>query len=343
MAVVYRQVDFMRHEDPRLRPGTAGLHSPAGRDAGLLSGPEGGAPPEPARPRRDRDEPGPDLPIRQLLGRGVGRQGPREPASSSGPQSPISIIRRRWGSTWPRAGPFRREFATDEGGAFLVNEEVARLMGLTAAGRGRQALQLPGHPGAHRRCDEELSLHARPEPARAHGRHRHAQRPSASPSCAWAAGTSPAALWPGRGRLAGASIRVIPSNTGSSTTIMTQSYRAVRANGGDPQVVRRAGRGRRLPGPFRAWPRSWPSSGSKEVGVRKVLGASSGQVVVLLSRNSPSWVLLANLVAWPAAYFALAVVAAEVPFPDRLFAPALSSWPGPRRSVIALLTVSGQA
>lgn len=42
---------------------------------------------------------------------------------------------------------------------------------------------------------------------------------------------------------------------------------------------------------------------TKEIGIRKVLGASTGHVVVLLSREFIKWVLLANIVAWPLAWF----------------------------------------
>ena len=44
---------------------------------------------------------------------------------------------------------------------------------------------------------------------------------------------------------------------------------------------------------------------TKEIGVRKVLGASSLNVYTLLSGEFLRWVLLANLVAWPAAYYAM--------------------------------------
>lgn len=40
----------------------------------------------------------------------------------------------------------------------------------------------------------------------------------------------------------------------------------------------------------------------KEIGIRKVLGASAPQVTALLSMNFLKWVLLSNLFAWPAAY-----------------------------------------
>ncbi len=41
---------------------------------------------------------------------------------------------------------------------------------------------------------------------------------------------------------------------------------------------------------------------TKEIGIRKVLGASSPGVAWLLSREFTRWVLSANLIAWPAAY-----------------------------------------
>ncbi len=42
---------------------------------------------------------------------------------------------------------------------------------------------------------------------------------------------------------------------------------------------------------------------TKEIGIRKVLGAKASEIVVLLSKDFSRWVLLANLFAWPAAYF----------------------------------------
>ncbi len=44
---------------------------------------------------------------------------------------------------------------------------------------------------------------------------------------------------------------------------------------------------------------------TKEIGIRKVHGASDLSILKLLSRESVGWVLMANLIAWPAAVFAM--------------------------------------
>lgn len=44
---------------------------------------------------------------------------------------------------------------------------------------------------------------------------------------------------------------------------------------------------------------------TKEIGIRKVLGASISGIVILLSKDFLKWVLVANLIAWPLAYFAM--------------------------------------
>ena len=44
---------------------------------------------------------------------------------------------------------------------------------------------------------------------------------------------------------------------------------------------------------------------TKEIGIRKVLGASVPAVVALLSKEFISWVALANLIAWPVAYIVM--------------------------------------
>jgi putative ABC transport system permease protein len=44
---------------------------------------------------------------------------------------------------------------------------------------------------------------------------------------------------------------------------------------------------------------------TKEIGVRKILGASTSNIYLLLSREFLTWVVLANIVAWPAAYYVM--------------------------------------
>jgi putative ABC transport system permease protein len=44
---------------------------------------------------------------------------------------------------------------------------------------------------------------------------------------------------------------------------------------------------------------------TREIGIRKVLGASASGIIVLLSREFMKWVVLANVIAWPIGYFAM--------------------------------------
>jgi len=42
---------------------------------------------------------------------------------------------------------------------------------------------------------------------------------------------------------------------------------------------------------------------TKEIGIRKVLGASIGKIILLLSKEFIAWIIIANIVAWPFAWF----------------------------------------
>ena len=44
---------------------------------------------------------------------------------------------------------------------------------------------------------------------------------------------------------------------------------------------------------------------TKEIGVRKVMGASKSGIFVLLARSFIQWVIAANLIAWPVAYYVM--------------------------------------
>jgi len=43
----------------------------------------------------------------------------------------------------------------------------------------------------------------------------------------------------------------------------------------------------------------------KEIGIRKVLGASVPGIIMQLSRGFTKWVVLANIIAWPIAYYSM--------------------------------------
>jgi len=81
---------------------------------------------------------------------------------------------------------------------------------------------------------------------------------------------------------------------------------------------------------------------TKEIGIRKVLGASAGRIVWLLTRQFTRWVLAANLIAWPAAYFLMKNWLQDFPYRVALGAPLFLLAAG-GALVIALLTVGWQA
>jgi predicted permease len=81
---------------------------------------------------------------------------------------------------------------------------------------------------------------------------------------------------------------------------------------------------------------------TKEIGIRKILGASASKIIFLLSKQYIKWVLAANLIAWPAAYFLMNFWLQDFPYrinlgiPIFLLAAVLSL-------LIAQLTVGFQA
>jgi len=81
---------------------------------------------------------------------------------------------------------------------------------------------------------------------------------------------------------------------------------------------------------------------TKEIGVRKVLGASVLSVVIMLSRQFTKWVVLANVVAWPLAYYAMNAWLRHFTYRIDL-RPWMFLLSGGIALLIALLTVSFQA
>ena len=42
---------------------------------------------------------------------------------------------------------------------------------------------------------------------------------------------------------------------------------------------------------------------TKEIGIRKVLGSSTPRILILLVKDFTKWVLIANIIAWPIAFY----------------------------------------
>jgi putative ABC transport system permease protein len=80
---------------------------------------------------------------------------------------------------------------------------------------------------------------------------------------------------------------------------------------------------------------------TKEIGIRKVLGATESKIIFLLSKQFTKWVVLSNLIAWPIAYYFMHKWVQRF-----AFRPGISIWSFLLASIvvlcIALLTVSYQ-
>ncbi len=81
---------------------------------------------------------------------------------------------------------------------------------------------------------------------------------------------------------------------------------------------------------------------TKEIGIRKIVGASVKDVVFMLSKDFSKWVLLSNVIAWPAAYFGMNKILGKYAYRTHI------GWEifllsGLTALLIALLTVSYQA
>jgi putative ABC transport system permease protein len=81
---------------------------------------------------------------------------------------------------------------------------------------------------------------------------------------------------------------------------------------------------------------------TKEIGIRKVLGSSNAGIFILLSKNFTKWVLVANLISWPIAYYVLSNWLKSFAYHINIGI-AIFILSGLMALVIALLTVGYQA
>ena len=81
---------------------------------------------------------------------------------------------------------------------------------------------------------------------------------------------------------------------------------------------------------------------TKEIGIRKVLGASEGRIVLLLTRNFLWLTAIANLIGWPVAYLLMSTWLNDFAYRIEL-GPLMFVATGMLTIVIVLATVGGQA
>ncbi len=81
---------------------------------------------------------------------------------------------------------------------------------------------------------------------------------------------------------------------------------------------------------------------TKEIGVRKVLGASVPEIIFLLSKEFTKWVLIANAIAWPVAYLVMNNWLQSFAYRINI-GPLIFLYSGIIALLIALLTVSSHA
>jgi len=81
---------------------------------------------------------------------------------------------------------------------------------------------------------------------------------------------------------------------------------------------------------------------TKEIGIRKVLGASVTNITVMLSKEFTKWVLVANIIAWPVAYYAMSRWLQSFAYRISI-GPGIFVFSAAVALLIAMLTVSSQA
>jgi putative ABC transport system permease protein len=241
---------------------------------------------------------------------------------------------------------FDRKFSTDETKAFLVNETVAKLMGLTAAAAVGKRFNFWGLDGTIIGVMKDF--------------HFQSVRAPIQPLAVTMSGKNPAEWYraisyavvrlkggdvPGSMKSVEEAWRTVNSDYPLEYRFFDQDfdqmYRADEQTGKILKIfavlaIVIAGLGLFGLASFTA------EQKTREIGVRKVLGASAPSIVVLLSKEFAKWVLVANALAWPAAYFIMRNWLQQFAYKTNiawwLFATA-----GGGALVVALLSVSFQA
>ncbi len=241
---------------------------------------------------------------------------------------------------------FSRQFRSDETGAFLVNEAITKLMGLDAAAAVGKRFAFMGVDGTIVGVVKNFhfqSVQTQIEPlAVAMG--------VRSPAGPWTV-PSYAVIRPKAGDVAGslaaveAAWRAVNADYPFEYRFFDQDFdrmfRADERTGAILKIfaflaVAIAGLGLFGLASFTA------EQKTREIGVRKVLGASAPGLVVLLSKEFAKWVLVANALAWPAAYFIMRGWLQQFAYRTNI-AWWLFPAAGAGALLIAMLTVSFQA
>ena len=81
---------------------------------------------------------------------------------------------------------------------------------------------------------------------------------------------------------------------------------------------------------------------TKEIGIRKVLGATEGKIILLLTRNFLWLTVIANVIGWPVAYFLMSSWLNDFAYRIAL-EPLMFITTGLLTLGIVLVTVGGQA
>jgi putative ABC transport system permease protein len=193
---------------------------------------------------------------------------------------------------------FSREFATDTGGAFLVNEEVPKLMGLDAASAvGKRfkygvdgtivGIMKNFHYQSVRNAIEPLAVRINPAAFR-------------FAVVRLKAGEVPASLedvkqtWRRIYPQYPIEYRFFDEDFGRMFQGDERMGRLLKVFAGMAVIIACLG--------LFGLASYTAEQRNKEIGVRKVLGASAPGIVLLLSKEFAKWVLIANVLAWPVAY-----------------------------------------